>query len=131
MKTLLLAAVLAALGTPALAQSGNYGNREFGNHGSNYRNTPGYQNNGHSGYSNGHPGTGYNSGLNHGTGYGRGYSTPDPWAHRSVAPAIRTRGMYDPLHGDFHPNVNLGYGSSFNRPGLDHRYRGHGGYGRD
>ncbi len=130
MKTLLLAAVLAALGTPALAQSGNYGNREFGNHGSNYRNTPGYQNNGHSGYSNGHLGTGNGYGLNSGTGYGHGHSTPDPWAYRSVIPAIRSRGTYDPFHGDFHPNTNIGYGSSFNRPGSDRRYHGHGDHGR-
>ncbi|MDZ4684024.1 MAG: hypothetical protein SH850_02975 [Planctomycetaceae bacterium] len=147
MKTLLFAAVVAAVGTPAMAQGWNYGTtpssncgstyQNYGragyvgnpssvNCGSPYQNRATYQNYGRAGDSNGYLGTGYGSSPNYGTGYDRGYS--DPWANRSVTPSLSQRGVYDPVHGDFHPIANTGYGSSFPRSGFDDRFYGRGGY---
>lgn len=128
MKTLLLAAVLAAVSTPAMAQGWGYGNTQMGNCGSNYQNRSAYQNYGRAGYSNGYSGMGYGSGVNYGAGYGSGYSARDPWAHRSVTPSLQQRGVYDPVHGDFHPTANMGYGSPFPRMNFDDRHYGRGGY---
>lgn len=125
MKTFLLAAILASAGTPVLAQGWGYGNTQSNNCGPNNRYENGYQNYGGTGYLNAHSGNGFGSGSNYGIGNSHALSNPGQWAYRPVTPVIRTRGTYDPVHGDFHPNSSVGYGGSFNRPTVDQRYRGH------
>jgi len=147
MKTLLLAAVVAAVSTPVMAQGWGYGTTPSGNCGASYQsygraryggntalsncgptyqNRATYRNYDRAGYPNGYPGTGYGSSPNYGTGYDRSYS--DPWANRPFTPSLSQRGVYDPVHGDFHPIANTGYGSSFPRSGFDDRFYGRGGY---
>ncbi len=128
MKTFLLATMLAAVGTPAIAQNWSHGNSQYRNYGSNYSHSATHANRGDTSHSNRLPGGGYDSGFNHGAGYSRGHSMLDSWGQRSFSPVIRPRHSDDTLHGDFYPRVNNGYGTPLNQPGFNPRHRGHDDY---
>ncbi len=49
----------------------------------------------------------------------------DQFGSHLIKPVVPSRGNYDPIHGDFHPNVNNGHGTPFNQPGFSHRPYGH------
>lgn len=116
MKALFLVAALATVGSPVMAGNGwGHPSGSYGNCGSSY------QRSGRTGYD---PYLGGRYGMER----GHGYSTRDPWAYRSFPPSGGGRATYDPVHGDFHPNANAGYGSSFSRSRYEGRFHGHGGY---
>lgn len=124
MKTLLLAAALFAAGAPVMAHDWNNG-PSSGYRGTNYHSESSRQNYGGPGYLNGSFSGGYGSNFNHNSSDSRGYPTRGPTSYHAIAPVLPTRGTYDPQHGDFHRNVNSGYGTILNQPGFNPGQRGY------
>jgi hypothetical protein len=127
MKTFWLTMVLMAAGTPVMAHDWNYGTPSR-YRSANYHNGSSHQNHGGLDYSNGFRSGIHGSGFNHNSGYRRIAPMHDHSGYRLTNPVLPSRGTYDPIHGDFHPNINNGYGSPLNQPGFSHRHRGHNDY---